>query len=65
MAAICNRSKRTIENLKITGKLPEPAVRGGTGKPDEWRWSVVRPILEKEYSRQLPEVFPADRFRRR
>jgi hypothetical protein len=62
MAGIVNREKRTLERLRKEQRLPSPAVRGGGGKPNEWRWPDVRPILEAEYGRPLPEVFPADRF---
>jgi hypothetical protein len=64
MAAILGKGKRTLERLKGAGKLPPPAVKGGKGKADEWRWSEVRSTLEKEFARQMPEVFPADRFQR-
>lgn len=62
MASIVNKSKRTLERLRDNGNLPAPAVKGGKGKADEWLWSVVRPILNREYGRQLPEVYPSDRF---
>lgn len=62
MSAIVNRSDRTIRRLLDAGTLPEPAVQGGEGKPHEWRWDDVRPILEKEYDRPLPAIFPADQF---
>jgi len=62
MAAMVNRTKKTLERLRDNGKLSAPAVKGGTGRADEWRWSDVRPILQDEYNRQLPEIYPADRF---
>jgi hypothetical protein len=62
MAGIVNRDKRTLERLAVKVKFPPPAVEGGGGKPGEWRWSDVRPILEVEYGRSLPDIFPADRF---
>ncbi len=62
MAAIVNKSKRTLERLRDKRKLPAPAVKGGTGKADEWQWPVVRPILQDLFKRNLPERFPADRF---
>jgi len=63
MAAIVNRSKRSLERLKSRKKnpLPDPDCEGGGGRPDEWLWSKVRPWLEKEYSKQLPEDYPAHR----
>jgi len=60
-AAMVNRSKRSLERLKP--KMPPPSVQGGGGRPDEWAWSELRPWLEKEFERPLPERFPADRFR--
>ena len=62
MAAIVNKRKKTLERLRDNGKLSAPAVKGGSGRADEWRWSDVRPILQDEYNRQLPEIYPADRF---
>ena len=65
MAAIVNKSKRTLERLYQNGKLPAPAVEGGKGKAYEWRWSDIKPILETQYDRQLPKTFPSDQFIRR
>ena len=64
MAAIVNRNKKTIQRLYDAGKLPSPTIESdkGKGKPHEWLWREVRKHLENEYSRQLPEVFPADQF---
>jgi hypothetical protein len=66
MAAIVNRGKRTLERLKTRKRnpLPDPDVEGGAGRPDEWIWPNVRSWLENEFGKQLPEHFPADRFRR-
>jgi hypothetical protein len=65
MAAAVSRSKRTLEKLKgrKSRPLPNPDVEGGGGKPDEWKWSTVRPWLEEEYGKLLPDQFPAHRFR--
>lgn len=60
-AAMVNRSKRSLERL--LAKMPAPRVQGAGGKPSEWAWSELRPWLEKEFERPLPERFPADRFR--
>ena len=62
MGAMVNRSKKTIERLTATKGFPRATVEGGGGKPHEWRWDDVRPILEKEYGRVLPATFPTDRF---
>lgn len=60
-AAMVSRSKKTLERRKKN--MPIPKVSGGGGKPDEWEWSELRPWLEKEFERKLPERFPADRLR--
>lgn len=60
MAAMVNRSKRTVEKL-LTRKLnplPNPDISGGGGKPNEWKWAIIRLWLEKEYERKLPSVYP-------
>jgi hypothetical protein len=57
-AAMVHRSKRTLEKYK--DKMPAPRVQGGGGKPDEWLWSELRPWLQEEFGRQLPERFPAN-----
>jgi hypothetical protein len=61
MAALVSRSKKTLERLKTRkdNPLPSPAVEGGGGKADEWIWSEVRPWLEQEFRRPLPERLPA------
>lgn len=61
MAAVVNRSKRTLERLKTLGELPVPDVDGGGGMPDEWIWKTVRPILQAKYGKVLPERFPSSR----
>jgi hypothetical protein len=60
MAAMIPRSKKTLENRKArrTNPLPAPDIEGGGGKPDEWLWSRIRPWLEQEFGRPLPEHFP-------
>jgi hypothetical protein len=67
MAAVVNRTKRTLEKLKkrTQSPLPVPNVTGGGGKPDEWDWDKVRPWLEKEFGRSLPEQFPGQSIPRR
>ena len=61
MAALVSRSKKTLERRKRRkdNPLPSHAVEGGGGKADEWIWSEVRPWLEQESQRHLPERFPA------
>jgi hypothetical protein len=56
MAALVNRTKRALEHY--LDRLPDPDVEGGGGKPHEWRWSRVRPHLERLFGRSLPEQLP-------
>jgi hypothetical protein len=60
MAAILQRNKRTLERLKTrrTNPLPLPDVEGGGGRADEWLWHKIRPWLEQESKRILPERYP-------
>jgi hypothetical protein len=61
IAAYVKYSKRTLERAKSRKKnpLPLPAIDGGGGKRDEWLWHEVRPWLEQEYGKRLPERFPS------
>lgn len=54
-AALVNRSARTLERWAGKRGFPRPAVLGGGGKPHEYAWSELRPFLEKESGRKLPE----------
>jgi hypothetical protein len=63
-AVVGGSSKRTIRRMYDEGELPTPDIEGRRGKAHQWRWSVVRPILEKHFARPLPECYPADRFLR-
>ncbi|HEV8066211.1 MAG TPA: hypothetical protein VGP76_00645 [Planctomycetaceae bacterium] len=67
MAAMIQRSKRTVEKWKvrIANPLPPADVEGGGGKPDEWLWSNIRPWLAKESGKKLPYKFPKMRSARR
>jgi hypothetical protein len=60
-AARVNRHKKTLER-RVNRKgsdAPPPDVEGGGGKPHEWRWSTLRPWLEKEFGRKLPDRIPS------
>lgn len=57
MAAIVNLSKRSMERHRKG--MPPPRVRGAGGRPSRWAWSDVRPWLERQFGRTLPECFPA------
>ena len=54
-AAMVSRSKHTLRKRE---DLPAPDVTGDKGKANYWRWSRIRPWLEKRYGRELPEDFP-------
>jgi hypothetical protein len=60
IASLVSRSKRTLERYKRhkLSPLPSPDVEGGGGRPDEWKWSTIRPWLEKEFGRNLAWVNP-------
>ena len=62
-AAIVNRSKRTLESWAKKKGFPRPKVIGGGGKPHEYKWDELRPFLERQAGRNLPQQFPAQRFR--
>jgi hypothetical protein len=64
MAAMVGRSKRTLEKLlnRPRNPFPGPDIEGGGGKPHEWNWAKIRPWLETEFGRALPEQFPGSRF---
>jgi hypothetical protein len=59
-AALVNRAKKTLERHMANGcpQAPAPDVEGGGGKPHEWLWSRLRPWLEEQFRRPLPEHFP-------
>lgn len=59
MAAKVNRSKRTLEGWLKKGKLPNPDVKGGGGKPHQWVWLKVREALQDISSIPQPERFPS------
>jgi hypothetical protein len=60
MAALVNRSKKTLERAMnaANSDMPKPDVKGGGGRPHEWRWNRIRPWLETMYTRLLPKRFP-------
>lgn len=63
MAAVVNRKKSALRVWTQDPDFPAPNVKAAKrGQPDEWKWETVRPALEEKSGRQLPEVFPADRF---
>ena len=57
-AAWVKRTKSTLKKHRKNG-CPQPDVKGGGGKPNEWRWSTIRPWLEQEFGRKLPKIIPA------
>jgi hypothetical protein len=60
-AAMVNRGKKHLERCmnKQGSNAPPPDVEGGGGRAHEWRWSVLRPWLEKTFGKKLPKHFPS------
>jgi hypothetical protein len=63
-AALVNRRKKTLERYlrqpkSEAARMPEPDVEGTGGKPHEWKWSNLRPWLEKTFGKQLPGRLPS------
>lgn len=60
MAALVNRSKKTLERAlnKRGSTMPRPDVEGAGGKPHEWLWPHILPWLKDTYPRRFPERFP-------
>lgn len=61
-AALARTSKRTLERYLQSGELPHPDFPGGGGKAHKWRWSALRPSLEKVANLPLPQRFPGSRI---
>jgi hypothetical protein len=59
-AALVNRKKVTLLRAlnKPGSTMPQPDTHGCGGKPHEWLWPRLRPWLEQEYGKSLPERFP-------
>ena len=56
IAGYLRLAKRSMERHRK--RMPPPALQGQRGRKSRWRWSEVRPWLEKEYGCSLPERFP-------
>jgi hypothetical protein len=54
-----SKSKTKRWKTRPINPMPPPDVHGGAGKADEWVWSKIRPWLETETDRKLPERFPS------
>jgi hypothetical protein len=59
-AALVGRSKGTLRRAfdNPKKKMPQPSIRGGGGKKNEWNYQELKPWLEKEYRRRLPSRPP-------
>ena len=55
-------TKKTMERRYAGGKLCEPDIEGGGGKAHQWKYARIRPFLEAEFARQLPERWPGEAF---
>ena len=63
-AAVVSKGKRTLERWQQKDpKFPLPDVEGGGGLSNEWKWSRLRPYLEKRTGKTLPQRFPSDSLR--
>ena len=60
-AALVNRKAAGLRHYRGRG-MPKPLIQGIKGKPNEYRWSEMRPWLEKTFNRKIPEV-AIQRFR--
>jgi hypothetical protein len=60
VAAVVGRTKKTLHRLRRRqcNPLPAPARPGRRGQQHLWDWSAIRPWLEAEFGRELPEEFP-------
>jgi hypothetical protein len=57
-AALVNRNKRTLKRYKDKGIIPPPKIQGKGGKKSEWLWAELRPVLEANFDRKLPDRPP-------
>ena len=51
--------KRTIDNRRKRkhADAPQPAVTGKGRRPSQYRWSELKPWLERVFKTELPDVF--------
>jgi hypothetical protein len=64
-AAIVNKTKSALVKRAKKSPMPLPEVEGGECRAAEWEWTTIRPWLEDQFKRKLPEKFPGGRFIRR
>lgn len=62
-SALLRKNKRTLQRWLDNGKLPPACITGGGGKASQWRWSRLKPALERESTMKLPGRFPDLRIR--
>jgi hypothetical protein len=53
-AALVKRQKKTLERALAAGRMPQPDIEGGGGKPHEWEYLKLKPWLEMTYGKRLP-----------
>jgi len=59
-SGMCRKSKKTLEHLLARGRLPKPNFPSpGRGKPHRWKWTTLRPALERELGLTLPDRMPS------
>lgn len=59
IAALCGKSKKTVDRWVKKETIPLADIEGGGGKSDEWIWANVRPKLMEVSKRILPERYPS------
>ena len=59
-SAAVQRSKRTLEGRKNhrcpERRLPAPEIQGVGGKASYFRWSAMKPWLEQQFNRKVPDL---------
>jgi hypothetical protein len=54
-AAFVNRTANGLRHYRNHG-MPKPFIRGTKGQPNQYLWSEMRPWLESQFNRPIPEV---------
>jgi hypothetical protein len=54
-AALVNKTTNGLRHYRNKG-MPKPHIRGTKGQPNQYLWSEMRPWLEKQFNRRIPEL---------
>lgn len=57
-AALVQRSKRCLRHYYDDNEMPPPDIRGGGGKPHQWRYETLRLWLTETFDYKLPLQMP-------